>query len=45
MVTTIVYAERLFGSFKIAIGNIIAKADRSEIYGVSIVYFTNALGV
>ena len=43
MITTLVYTERFFGGFKIAIGNMIATEDRSETYGVSIVRFVKGL--
>lgn len=45
VVTTMACAERFFGGFETATGNMIAEADRSEIYGVSIVHSPKALGV
>lgn len=45
VITTLVCAERFFGGFETAIGNMIAIEDRSEIYGVSIVRFAKAFDV
>jgi hypothetical protein len=45
VITTLACAERFFGGFETATGNVIAAEDRSETYGVSIVRFTKAFDV
>ena len=43
MITTLVCAERFFGGFKEAIGNMVTKENRLETYRVSIVLLRRVL--